>query len=84
MKSLLRFVGRLLFITLLLSSAVLKIKQPTAFTNDVTNGYTTIRSLHSGVGDFLPTVNSVSICLSRLMLTFHLLLLSELLELSKD
>lgn len=59
MTGILRFVGRLLFITLLLTSAVLKIKQPTIFTNEVTNGYTTIRSLHPTVGDVLPTTNSV-------------------------
>ena len=59
MKGFLRFLGRLLFVTLLLSSAVLKIKQPTSYTTDVTNGYNTIRGLHSGVGDILPSVNTV-------------------------
>ncbi len=59
MKGFLRFVGRLLFVTLLLSSAVLKIKQPTTYTTDVTNGYNTIRGLHPALADVVPSTNTV-------------------------
>lgn len=63
MKALLRFVGRLLFVTLLLSSAVLKIKQPTSYTTDVTQGYDSIRGLHSSLSDILPSTNTVALLL---------------------
>lgn len=61
MKALLRFAGRLLFITLLLSSAVLKIKQPTSYTTEVTQGYDTIRNLHETLPGVLPSTNTVPI-----------------------
>lgn len=59
MRGLLRFVGRLLFVTLLLSSAVLKLKQPTAYVSDFTNGYNTIRGLHSSLTDIIPPASTV-------------------------
>ena len=60
MGAALRFTGRILFVTLLLSSAVLKIKQPTSYTTDVTKGYDTVRGLHGSLGDILPSTNAVS------------------------
>ncbi len=59
MSSALRFVGRLIFVTLLLSSAVLKIKQPGSYTAEFTNGYNSIRGLHSSVSEVVPKVEQV-------------------------
>lgn len=59
MRGLLRFVGRLLFVTLLLSSAVLKLKQPTSYVTDFTTGYNTIRGLHSSLTDIVPPASTV-------------------------
>jgi hypothetical protein len=59
MRSVLRFIGRLLFVTLLLSSAVLKIKQPTGYVTEVTKGYDTIRNLHPSITGILPSTTTV-------------------------
>jgi hypothetical protein len=59
MSGLLRFLGRLLFVTLLLTSAVLKIKQPNTYVTEVTKGYDTIRNLHPAITGLLPSTNTV-------------------------
>jgi hypothetical protein len=59
MSGLLRFLGRLLFVTLLLTSAVLKIKQPNTYVNEVTKGYDTIRNLHPTITGLLPSTTTV-------------------------
>lgn len=83
MRALLRFVGRLLFVTVLLSSAVLKIKQPAAHTTEVTDGYNTIRGLHPTLTDVIPPITTVSVFSFRLLVIYHYLLSFELLELLK-
>ncbi len=59
MNSILRFVGRLAFVTLLLSSAVLKIKQPASQVTDITEGYNTLRGLHPVLNDVIPPIATV-------------------------
>jgi hypothetical protein len=58
MKLCFRFIGRLLFISLLLTSAILKIKTPSNEKELVKNGYETIRGLHPSIKYGLPPVNN--------------------------
>ena len=59
MNSILRFVGRLVFVTVLLTSAVLKIKQPASQVTDITEGYNTLRGLHPVLNDVIPPIATV-------------------------
>lgn len=59
MNSILRFVGRLVFVTVLLTSAVLKIKQPASHVTEITEGYNTLRGLHPVLTDVIPPITTV-------------------------
>lgn len=54
-----RFLGRLLFVTILLTSAVIKIREPSTQVGSLTADYNTIRELHPVVTGVLPTTSTV-------------------------
>lgn len=51
-----RFIGRLLIISLLISAAVNKIKSPTKYKDTFISGYNTVKNQHSILRDNLPSV----------------------------
>jgi hypothetical protein len=57
-KLLLRGLGRLIFIALLLTSAVVKIRKPDIYREEVKNGYNNIQQLHPSLKHSLPIVNN--------------------------
>ena len=60
MRPLIRLVGRLLIISLLLSTAVVKIKVPVKFTEDFIKGYNHIRDQHASLKSILPNIKEVA------------------------
>lgn len=65
-----RFLGRLLFVTILLTSAVIKIREPSTQVGSLTADYNTIRELHPVVTGVLPTTSTVQMLLFRSPPTF--------------
>lgn len=61
MASLIKFLGKLLFVSVLLTSAFLKIKEPNDQVALVTSDYNFIRNLHPTVTGILPSTPTVRI-----------------------
>lgn len=59
MRQLIRLLGRLLIISLLLSSAVLKIKTPSKFVDSFMKGYDNIQNQHPILKENMPDLKAV-------------------------
>ena len=60
MSGFLRLVGRLLFATLLLTSAVVKVNDPAGSASHIEKGYENIQNIHPTLKSITPTTNQVS------------------------
>lgn len=61
MGALIRFLGRLLFVSLLITSAVVKIREPNTQVAAFTTGYNTLRDIYPSVTNNLPHTTTVII-----------------------